>query len=198
MTVTHTLFDQLPDPVLILRNHRFVDANPAALSCIGLLDKPQPLDLHPADLSPERQPDGELSYDKAERMMAIAEQQGIHRFHWLHQRLDGRLFPAEVTLTPIDWKGQPALYCMWRDMSEQEHQRQLLENMERVAGIGGWELDLATQQICWSEQVYRIHELPVGGLIPLEQGISFYAPEAQPVIRAAVDAAIARGTPQCC
>lgn len=195
MPEIHTLFDQLPDPVLIIRNHRFVDANPAALTCIGFQDKPQALDLHPADLSPERQPDGEASHDKAERMMAIAEQQGIHRFNWIHQCLDGRLFPAEVTLTPIVCEGQPALFCIWRDMSEQEHQRQLLENMERVAGIGGWELDLSTQLVRWSEQVYRIHELPVGGLIPLDQGISYYAPEAQPIIRAAVEEAIARGTP---
>ena len=195
MTETRHLFDQLPDPVLILRDHRFVDANPAALSCIGFDDKPKALNLHPAELSPHRQPDGEASYDKAERMMAIAEDKGIHRFNWMHRRLDGRLFPAEVTLTPIDWEGQPALYCMWRDMSEHEHQRELLEDMERIAGIGGWELDPSTQMVRWSEQVYRIHELPVGGLIPLDQGIGYYAPEAQPIIREAVNEAIARGTP---
>lgn len=195
MTETRQLFDQMPDPVWILRNHRFIEANPAALSCIGFQERPEALNLHPADLSPERQPDGESSYDKAERMMALAEQQGVHRFDWMHQRLDGRLLPVEVTLTPIVWECLPALYCMWRDMSEHQHQRELLENMERVAGIGAWELDLSTHMVRWSEQVYRIHELPVGGLIPLDQGISYYAPEAQPVIREAVSEAIARGTP---
>lgn len=194
-TLLTKLYEQLPDPVWILQGHRFVAANAAALAAIGYPEKSALLSLHPSELSPERQPDGELSYAKSERMMAIAEQRGLHRFDWTHQRRDGSLLPAEVTLLAMDWEGRPALYCLWRDLTERERHRELLENMEEVAGIGGWELDLATQMIRWTKQVYRIHELPPGVPIPLDRGVSFYGLEARQVLEKALRLAAEQGRP---
>ncbi len=190
-----TLFEQLPDPIWILRKHRFVAANPAALAAIGYTDRPALIDLHPAEVSPGRQPDGESSFTKAERMMDLAEQRGLYRFDWIHQRRDGSRFPAEITLLAIEWQGGPALFCFWRDMSERERDRELHENMEETAGIGGWELDLNTQMVWWTKQVYRIHELPPGEPVPLNRGLIFYAPEARPILEEALRQAIRQGTP---
>jgi PAS domain S-box-containing protein len=69
----------------------------------------------------------------------------------------------------------------------------LLERTGRVAKVGGWELDLATMQLTWSDETYRIHELDPDAAPALDRAIGFYAPEAQPAIRAAVQASIDRG-----
>ena len=126
----HVLFDRMPDPVWIIVGSNFVDANPAALKAIGLADKASALQLHPAAISPECQPDGELSYVKAKRMLAITREQGSHRFEWLHQRPDGSVFPVEVTLNTLDWLGQPAICCHWRDLTEQHRLQAALEERE--------------------------------------------------------------------
>ena len=71
----------------------------------------------------------------------------------------------------------------------------MLKRTGELAHIGGWELDIATQRLDWTEQVFHIHELDPGTMPSMDNAIDFYAPEAQPVIRAAVEAGAAHGTP---
>lgn len=65
---------------------------------------------------------------------------------------------------------------------------ELLNRTGELARVGGWELPLETMTPYWSEAVYRIHEIDPGADVDLKNAISFYAPEAQLVIRAAVEA----------
>ena len=69
----------------------------------------------------------------------------------------------------------------------------LLERTGRLAGVGGWELDLRTDAITWSDETCRIHEVPAGFRPSLGQAVDFYAAEARPLIQAAVQKAIASG-----
>ena len=84
-----------------------------------------------------------------------------------------------------------------RKAAESQIQRsaEMLKRTGELAHIGGWELDLATSRVDWTEQVFRIHELEPGNMPSLDMAIDFYAPEAQPQIRAAVEAGAAHGTP---
>jgi diguanylate cyclase (GGDEF)-like protein len=50
----------------------------------------------------------------------------------------------------------------------------LLRQVERIGKIGGWELDLKTNKVEWSDEVSRIHELPTGVHYQLEEALSFY------------------------
>lgn len=72
---------------------------------------------------------------------------------------------------------------------------QFLERAGQVAAVGGWELDLTTRQVRWTEQTCRIHDVPLDFRPTLEAAIAFYAPEARPLIQAAVETAIATGEP---
>ena len=76
-----------------------------------------------------------------------------------------------------------------------ERSAEMLKRTGELAHIGGWELDIATQRLDWTEQVFHIHELDPGTMPSMDNAIDFYAPEAQPVIRAAVEAGAAHGTP---
>jgi PAS domain S-box-containing protein len=70
-----------------------------------------------------------------------------------------------------------------------------LDRAGRIAGVGGWELDLNSKTLAMSDRTRRIHELDEGVALTLEQAIQFYAPQAQPIISAAVQQALANGTP---
>jgi PAS domain S-box-containing protein len=70
----------------------------------------------------------------------------------------------------------------------------LLEQSQEAAKIGGWELDLITRELFWTEETYRIHELSPTGYTPtLETALNFYAPESRPIISAAVQAGMTEG-----
>lgn len=69
----------------------------------------------------------------------------------------------------------------------------LLRRTGALAKVGGWELDLLTQQITWTDEVYRIHELGHSVAPTLDTAIQFYAEGARPLIRAAVQTGIDSG-----
>jgi light-regulated signal transduction histidine kinase (bacteriophytochrome) len=68
-----------------------------------------------------------------------------------------------------------------------------LDRTGLVGGLGGWQVDLTTRAVEWTEQCYRIHELELGHAVTIDSAMDFYAAEAQPLIRRAVADAIARG-----
>ena len=69
----------------------------------------------------------------------------------------------------------------------------LLEETGKLARVGGWELDIATKEVTWTDMVYEIHETGRDFKPTLESGLSFYAPESLPDISEAVHDAIEYG-----
>lgn len=120
------LFESSPDPTWIIEGNRFVECNEAAIRTLGYANREEFLDVHPSRLSPPRQPDGEESYAKAERMMATARERGLHRFEWVHTRADGSDFWAEVTLSYLELGSRQIIYCVWRDISERKRTEEAL------------------------------------------------------------------------
>lgn len=114
------LFTASPDPAWIIEDRRFVECNDAALRTLGYASREEFLNVHPSQLSPSHQPDGEDSYVKAERMMSLAQENGQHRFEWAHRRADGSDFFAEVTLSALPYGTRRVIYCVWRDISERK------------------------------------------------------------------------------
>ena len=114
------LFELSPDPVWIIEDNMFVDCNDAAVAMLGYPSKASLINTHPSKLSPIFQADGKTSFEKAEEMMGMALMQGLHRFEWIHQRFDGSVFDAEVTLAKIELNNQTAIYCTWRDISDRK------------------------------------------------------------------------------
>lgn len=143
-----TLFESSPDPVWIVENNTFTECNEAAARILGYPNRSQLLFVHPSKLSPEIQPDGESSFAKAERMMALARKNGINRFEWIHTRANGENFPAEVTLSSITLQGRPAIYTVWRDITERQQAQEALKASEthfrtlfEQAAVGVAEID---------------------------------------------------------
>jgi len=69
----------------------------------------------------------------------------------------------------------------------------LLDRTGRLVAVGGWQLDLRSGTLTWTDQTRRIHEVAPDHRPTLDAAIAFYAPEARPTLRAAVQAAIDHG-----
>nr|WP_165794868.1 EAL domain-containing protein [Solimicrobium silvestre] len=103
--------------MLTTRDKGFIGANSAAIKLFGCHDLEQFLKLSPATTSPEFQHDGRRSDEKAQEMMSLSLDGGSHTFEWLHQRVDGTIFFAEVLLTRINIGGENILHATVRDIT---------------------------------------------------------------------------------
>ncbi|MEM6451402.1 MAG: AAA family ATPase, partial [Cyanobacteria bacterium P01_D01_bin.105] len=114
------LYERAADPILLLGEKAFVDCNRAAVELFEANSKEQLCTSHPADISPKLQADGQASFDKAQTMMKKGMENGSHRFEWQHQTLTGRVFWAEVVLTPLRYKDEMVLHSIVRDISDRK------------------------------------------------------------------------------
>ena len=172
------LFESSPDPTWIIDNNQFIECNQAAISALGYASRDVLLNVHPSALSPLRQPDGEDSYTKAERMMTLAKQQGLHRFEWLHRKADGTDFLAEVTLSVIGLSDRTLIHCVWRDITERKRveeqvQRQnellraVIENFPGAISV----VDANLQMVTYNRQFGRL--LDLADSLLQKPGVSF-------------------------
>jgi PAS domain-containing protein len=65
------LFEKSEDAILIIHNGKFVDCNQATVNMLRYNNKSELLNTHPSELSPEKQPDGKLSFAKANDLLSI-------------------------------------------------------------------------------------------------------------------------------
>jgi PAS domain S-box-containing protein len=119
------LFEKNPDPCWLIENNVMVECNEKAASVLGYADAATLYNRHPASLSPDYQPNGRLSEEMAEEMMALAQENGVHRFEWTQQRRNGQSFPVEITLARFRQGGRDMLYGIWRDITERKRSERL-------------------------------------------------------------------------
>ncbi len=78
-------------------------------------------------------------------------------------RADGSEFPMELTVGALKQKDGYVFSAYIRDISERRitedvlrQSRKELQEAQRIAHMGSWQLDIATHHVDWSEQLYRI------------------------------------------
>lgn len=110
---------------------------------------------------------------------------------------------AVVVIVFAVWR-HASLRALNRELrSENEQQNaqlrqneQLLETAGRTAKLGGWQLDIQTGKVRWTEAVYRIHDLPLDTRPEeLESALSYYPPQDRKKVELAVQQAIEHGIP---
>jgi PAS domain S-box-containing protein len=72
---------------------------------------------------------------------------------------------------------------------------QLNLQVSQLAHIGGWELDLDTNRLAWSDIVNRIFELPANGQPSLDTALGFFLPEARASLEMAIQEAASKAQP---
>ncbi len=73
--------------------------------------------------------------------------------------------------------------------------RDLLRIASRMGRLGAWTVELPEYHVIWSEEAYRLHEVPPDFDPNLNQAISFFTPECRPIVREAVRQCATEGLP---
>lgn len=114
----------------------------------------------------------------------------------LLRRKNGTFRPVEYKILPVTEEGASVgTVLVFRDISERLRLDNLLRDMQATARIGGWEYDVISKQVHWTEALYAIHDLPVGHVIELEAHRAFFHPEDRVKMHNAERTAIDAGLP---
>ncbi|MEF8863147.1 MAG: PAS domain-containing protein [Haloarculaceae archaeon] len=109
---------------------------------------------------------------------------------------------VEYLFSPFRYDGERKAVIVARDVTRRNHReaelernRDLLRRTQESASVGGWEVDLRTDSLRWTDEVYHIHEVSPDRDVTLEEAISFYHPDDRPTLRNAFDRLQEEGEP---
>ena len=108
---------------------RFTDVNETAAQLFGGT-REQLIGMRPAQLSPPNQPDGRTSDEAAQSHIEKALAGEPQYFRWVHRRLSGENFDAEVTLNVLPFDGAPHLFATVKDVSAHMRAEQAIRHSE--------------------------------------------------------------------
>jgi PAS domain S-box-containing protein len=118
-TKYRTLFESATDAIFLMKDDLFVDCNEPTLAVFNC-KREDIIGKSPHIFSPKTQPDGQDSIVKAQQYIRSAYAGKSQFFEWLHKRLDGTPFHAEVILNRVELKGEYYLQAMVRDISQRK------------------------------------------------------------------------------
>ncbi|TWO70961.1 PAS domain S-box protein [Caenimonas sedimenti] len=115
---------------------------------------------------------------------------------------DGRVCAVHLQARPARWGEPPrsGFIGVAGDITarkESEHRtlraNRFLERAERLSGVGGWEVDLRSRTVRWTDQNCRIYELPAGHQPAFDEHRRFFDAEALRRMDETAQRAIAHG-----
>ncbi|WP_461256839.1 ATP-binding protein [Treponema sp. R80B11-R83G3] len=98
-------------------NFKLIDCNKEAIKLFGVSSKKEYLE-HFFELSPEYQPDGSLSYNKAMEYIRRTFDERYCRLEWLHRTIHGELIPCEITFVRVKYRKETMVCGYTRDLRE--------------------------------------------------------------------------------
>jgi PAS domain S-box-containing protein len=127
-----TLYESTTDAVMLLDEQGLLDCNPATLNLFGCSTESEFCGKHPSEFSPQLQPNGQDSMSLSQERINTAMKTGNCRFDWVHCRLDGSEFPAEVLLTSMDIGGKIGLQAVVRDITDRVQAQVALKQANEI------------------------------------------------------------------
>jgi PAS domain S-box-containing protein len=116
-------------------------------------------------------------------------------------RADGTEFPVELAITRIPVDGPPSFTGYLRDITSRKQAEEKLRRSEaflaeaqRLSLTGSFSWRVATDEITWSDQVYRIFELDRAVPVTLERILSRVHPEDVTLLREMIERARGDGS----
>jgi len=105
-------------------------------------------------------------------------------------RADGSEFPVELAISRIPLEGPPSFTCYLRDITERKQSEEALQRSgaflaeaQHLSRTGSLSWCVATGEIVWSDQVYRIFEFDQAASVTLELIATRVHPEDIPLMK---------------
>ena len=122
------------------------------------------------------------------------------QFETNYQGKDGLVRTVELRLKMVENNSGNLISAIVLDISKKKESQlkfvensYFLEEVQSIAKIGYWELNLVKKTVYWSEETRRIHEVDPDYVPELETGIDFYDESSRPIITEKVNNAIENG-----
>jgi PAS domain S-box-containing protein len=163
------LFESSRNAILVLDPEGgYVDCNHAAMEMFRIPSKAEFTKLNPATLSPEYQPDGSLSAEKAMEYINKALKEGSAYEEWTHTRLDGVAFPSTISATRLYWDDRILLQGTVQDITKRKQAEETLQKSERnlkkaqrISKMGSWSYDVINKTGSWSDESYNLFGIDI-------------------------------------
>jgi PAS domain S-box-containing protein len=128
------IFQGLSDGVLLI-DETLSECNQEACQ-IWKCEKEDIIGFFPSDFAPLFQPDGENSYEMAQKKVSEALRGNIQKFEWKDIRRDGIMIDTQVILNRIEVDGKDYVLATFKDITDlkiKENEKQaLLHMMEKI------------------------------------------------------------------
>lgn len=160
-----TLYNSSRDAIMILDgvDLNFVSGNRATLELFGCGSEHEFCQHTPVSLSPEYQFDGRPTQEKALENMAVALEEGVNFFEWIHKKTNGEEFPSTVLLTRMELEGKVLVQATVRDISEQKHAEEELNRQKDLLDERNKDLLMKIQEL----ETAMTHIKKLEGLVPI-------------------------------
>ncbi|MBA3848812.1 MAG: hypothetical protein C0502_02305 [Opitutus sp.] len=156
--------DQTLDCVFMFRpdDFRFVYVNEGARRQVGYSEA-ELLGMTPVHIKPEFTP---ARFREMVRPLVDGREQ-MHVFETLHRHKDGQDVPVEINLQFVRTAGgEERFVAIVRDIAERKRaeaalraSEERLNEAQRIARLGSWELDLTGNKLHWSDEIFRLFEI---------------------------------------
>lgn len=132
---------------------------------------------------------------KSESHQKALEKDPTRSFHYRIRKKDGMYIWFDTATETITNEHNEVinLQTTSRDITERKKLEILFDKAQQMANVGGWEFDIETGDIFWTDELYRIHDWEVDSPIDLEKGFECFPDDAQNTLQAAINNAVENG-----
>ena len=174
---------------------RIVSVNPAGCRLLGLTET-ELTDARRATLDEWRFEDESgkpLPYDELPGMRSVRVAAPVESTLvgvWLPHLSIHRWFAISTVPQYVEGRRKPfQVISTFSDVTALKRASELFAKTQTLASIGGWEYDAKSGQLFWTEEMYRIHDLPASSPLTMERALGFLPDADRQRLEASLEAA---------